>query len=314
MDNLEDDGQNKDNSTVAGLSAKRGKKRSKYLLPPYTDLDGLGPDDKEEGVSAREVLLLVHGFANDIFHRRYFPEAANGFLGMLRSSTFALENNLANAASVPKCPAEDVSAKVSVDDSSCSSEKKQGGGMLKGGGTKNDQDGSGYSSVKGKGVEKTTPPENHLGHGLLITPAIPIRQVSPEAVISQVKSGVEADTLTSVQRQTEENVPPTIGLLPTDEGVSSQPTDGNEDTVQEQESNASLEAMVLEVPNVQPPRPAPTSRLSIPEMRRGVKHMISRLRNGVKPVQENLLGDLQRLMANLDRAQPAPTSSAEATS
>ncbi|XP_073367424.1 uncharacterized protein [Aegilops tauschii subsp. strangulata] len=71
MANLDDDGQNKDESTGLGLSAKRERKRSKYLLLPYTnDLDGLDLDEKEEDVGAREVLLLVRGFAKDILHRR----------------------------------------------------------------------------------------------------------------------------------------------------------------------------------------------------------------------------------------------------
>ncbi|KAM3355060.1 hypothetical protein ACQJBY_025689 [Aegilops geniculata] len=321
MANLDDDGQNKDWSTGLGLSAKRERKRSKYLLLPYTnDLDGLDLDEKDEDVGAREVLLLVRGFAKDIFHRRYFPKAAKGYLGRLRSTTFLLENTFADGVAVPECPAEDAFAKATADativvsDSSCDSEKKQGEGVFEGSRRKNDQDGSGGSSIKGNEVEKTPPPKTHLDHGLLITPAIPLRQARPEGMISHVKSGIEVDTLTSVQRPTEETVPPTTGLLPMHEGVSSQHGHGNEDTVQEQEPNASLQVMVLKVLNVHPPPPAPTTQLSIPEMRRGVKHMISRLQNGVKPVQENLLGDLQRLLANLDRAQPGPSSSATTTS
>ncbi|XBI68896.1 hypothetical protein VPH35_048042 [Triticum aestivum] len=321
MANLYDDGQNKDESTGLGLSAKRKRKRSKYLLLPYTnDLDGLDLDEKEEDVGVREVLLLVRGFAKDIFHRRYFPRAAKRYLGRLRSTMFLPENTFANGVVVPECPAEDSFAKATADativvsDSSCDSEKKQGEGAFTGSGGKNDQDGSGGSSIKGKEVEKAPPPKNHLDHGLLITPTIPIRQVRPEGVISHVKPGVEVDTVTSVQRPTEENVPPTTGLLPMHEGISSQPTHGNENIVQEQEHNASLQVMVLKVPNVHPPPPAPTTQLSIPEMMSGVKHMISHLQDGVKPVQENLLGDLQRLLANLDRAQPGPSSSATATS
>ncbi|KAM3336264.1 hypothetical protein ACQJBY_030322 [Aegilops geniculata] len=319
--NLDDDGQNKDESTGLGLSAKRERKRSKYLLLPYTnDLDGLDLDEKQEDVGAQEVLLLVRGFAKDIFHRRYFPQAAKGYLGRLRSTTFLPENTFANGVVVPECPAEDAFAKATADativvsDSSCDCENKQGEGVFKGSGRKNDQYGSGGSSIKGKEVEKTPPPKNHFDRGLLITPAIPIRQLRLEGVISHVKPGVEVDTVTSVQRPMEETVPPTTGLLPMHEGVSSQPTHGNEDTVQDQEPNASLQVMVLKVPNVHAPPPAPTTQLSIPEMRRGVKHMISRLQNGLKPFQENLLGDLQRLLANLDRAQPGPSSSATATS
>uniref|UniRef100_A0A453GTH6 Uncharacterized protein n=1 Tax=Aegilops tauschii subsp. strangulata TaxID=200361 RepID=A0A453GTH6_AEGTS len=207
MANLDDDGQNKDESTGLGLSAKRERKRSKYLLLPYTnDLDGLDLDEKEEDVGAREVLLLVRGFAKDILHRRYFPTAAKGYLGRLRSSTFLPENTFANSVVVPECSAEDAFAKATanativVSDSSFDSEMKQGEGVFKGSGRKNDQYGGGGSSIKGKEVEKTPPAKTHLDHGLLITPAIPLRQVRPEGMISHVKSGVEVDTVTSVQR------------------------------------------------------------------------------------------------------------------
>ena len=41
----------------------------------------------------------------------------------------------------------------------------------------------------------------------------------------------------------------------------------------------------------------------IPNIRRGAKHMITSLENGVKPIQENLLGDLQRLLVNLNNVR-----------
>ncbi|CAM0879480.1 unnamed protein product [Alopecurus aequalis] len=68
---------------------------------------------------------------------------------------------------------------------------EEGKGVTKRGRKKKDQDGSGGSSIKRKRMNKTSPaaiPDS----GLVITPAIPIRQVRAEDMLNQMKSGAGA--------------------------------------------------------------------------------------------------------------------------
>ncbi|XP_014754500.1 uncharacterized protein LOC106866199 [Brachypodium distachyon] len=90
-----------------------------------------------------------------------------------------------------ECPAENVSVKASegiaglVSDS-CAS-PKQGTSVVKRG-RKKGQEGSVASPIKRKKIEKTSPTAT-LGCGVVITPAVPIRQVRAEDIRSEVKTG-----------------------------------------------------------------------------------------------------------------------------
>ncbi|XP_047055333.1 uncharacterized protein LOC124661512 [Lolium rigidum] len=93
----------------------------------------------------------------------------------------------------PELPAENVSADASVDGTglvphSCATAAEQGKAVLKRGRKKKDQDGSGTSPIKRKRMKKTSPTAI-LDSGLVITPAIPIRQVRAGDLISQMTSG-----------------------------------------------------------------------------------------------------------------------------
>ena len=95
----------------------------------------------------------------------------------------------------PILPVANVSASASADGTglvphSCAT-LEQGKVVAKRGRKKKDQDGSGGPSIKRKRMKKTSPTAI-LNSGLVITPAIPIRQVRAEDIISQMKSGAGA--------------------------------------------------------------------------------------------------------------------------
>uniref|UniRef100_A0ACD5VNM5 Uncharacterized protein n=1 Tax=Avena sativa TaxID=4498 RepID=A0ACD5VNM5_AVESA len=92
----------------------------------------------------------------------------------------------------PDLPAEIVSANASADGTilvphSCDT-VEQGKGVMKRGRKKKDQDGSGGSPIKRKKMKKISPTPT-LDSGLVITPAIPIRQLRAEDLLSRVTSG-----------------------------------------------------------------------------------------------------------------------------
>ncbi|KAM0897577.1 hypothetical protein ACQ4PT_022486 [Festuca glaucescens] len=93
----------------------------------------------------------------------------------------------------PELPAENVSADASAEATglvphSCATAAEQGKAVSKRGRKKKDQDGSGGSPIKRKRMKKTSPTAI-LDSGLVITPAIPIRQVRAGDLISQLTSG-----------------------------------------------------------------------------------------------------------------------------
>ncbi|KAM0927499.1 hypothetical protein ACQ4PT_002914 [Festuca glaucescens] len=92
----------------------------------------------------------------------------------------------------PELPAENVSANASAEGTglvphSCATATEQGKAVSKRGRKKKDQDGSGTSPTKRKRMKKTSPTAI-LDSGLVITPAIPIRQVRAGDLISQLTS------------------------------------------------------------------------------------------------------------------------------
>jgi hypothetical protein len=92
----------------------------------------------------------------------------------------------------PELPVENVSADASAEGTglvphSCAT-AEQGKAVSKRGRKKKDQDGSGTSPIKRKRMKKTSPTAI-LDSGLVITPAIPIRQVRAGDLISQLASG-----------------------------------------------------------------------------------------------------------------------------
>ncbi|XP_062191272.1 uncharacterized protein LOC133895087 [Phragmites australis] len=218
MDKLgarEDEDKN-DSTTGPGTSGKRERKKSKYLSPPYTNLGVIvlprkavdlpktlvpsaAEDDSKvlpDSIVVEEVLLLVQGLAKDVHHKSRFPKAAEEFLGLFRSSAFTGVADF-ESYEVDECPAEHVFGEVGADIaagmvSDSHAVLKQGKCVSKRSRKKDkDGSGSGSSSIKRKKRDKTSPPAT-LGRGILITPAIPIRQVKAEDIISQMKAGSDA--------------------------------------------------------------------------------------------------------------------------
>lgn len=330
------------------LSARRERKKSRYLSPPYTSLgrsvlkekpadlpkelppSAAKKDVKKKSVGAREVLLLVRRYGKDIFHERHFPNAAEGFLGLLRSSAFA-EGADHSSYKEHKCPAaENTSADVPiaglVSDSGAPTKQSKRG-------RKKDPDVGGGSSLKRKMEEKTSPKAT-LGRGIVITPAIPIRQVRAEDIISQVKSGGGAGMRVGVPDHNNRLVfrspfsaavsggirRPGVGIgIQVDMNVQSGIVDVPARSVQMEAME--LEANVLVDTNDEQGGVADVPPLGLADMRKNVDNMISSLKNGhsplatarAKPVPENLLGEMQRLQSKLDKMQPGACSSASAT-
>ncbi|KQK02290.1 hypothetical protein BRADI_2g00610v3 [Brachypodium distachyon] len=209
-DQKEDEDNGSGDPGTAGLSSRRERKKSKYLSPPYTNpggftiiekLDDLpkelllpsaGKDNKKkallDNVGVREVLLLVCRFGKDVFHKNKFPKAAEGFLALRRSSLH-VEGADHGSYVEHKCPAAGTDAKAAADvaglvSGSCADPKQ---GKVKRG-RKKGQEGSVASPIKRKKIEKTSPTAT-LGCGVVITPAVPIRQVRAEDIRSEVKTG-----------------------------------------------------------------------------------------------------------------------------
>jgi ataxia telangiectasia mutated family protein len=133
-----------------------------------------------DSIVVEDVLLLVRGLGKDPHHMGIFPEAAEGFLGLFRSSTFieGYDNASYKAHECPVAhPFRNDTHPVLEQDKRVSKR-----------GRKKDGDGSGGSSIKRKKREKTSP-AGTLGSGISITPAIPIRQVKAEDIRTLMKAG-----------------------------------------------------------------------------------------------------------------------------
>jgi len=212
-----DVGEDEDKSDSPGpvTSRKRERKRSKYLSPPYTDLGVVvlprkpvdskasvpkaAEDDSKvlplpDSIVVEDVLLLVRGVGKDPHHMVVFSEAAEGFLGLFRSSKF-IEGGDNASYNAHECPVTHTFRNVSMDiapgpvsDTHPVLEQDK---RVSKRGRKKDGDGSGGSSIKRKKREKTSP-AGTLGSGIPITPAVPIRQVKAEDTRTLTKAGSSA--------------------------------------------------------------------------------------------------------------------------
>ncbi|RLN23840.1 uncharacterized protein C2845_PM07G04060 [Panicum miliaceum] len=210
-----DVGKDEDPSDSPGpvTSRKRERKKSKYLSPPYTNLGVVvlprkpvdlpkasvpkaTEDDSKvlpllDSIVVEDVLLLVRGLGKDPHHMGVFPEAAEGFIGLFRSSTFieGYDNASYNAHECPmvhtfRNASMDIAPGLVSDTHPVLEQDKR----VPKRGRKKDGDGSGGSSIKRKKREKTSPADT-LGSGIPITPAIPIRQVKAEDIRTLMKAG-----------------------------------------------------------------------------------------------------------------------------
>ncbi|KAJ1282901.1 hypothetical protein BS78_03G087100 [Paspalum vaginatum] len=124
-------------------SGKRKRKKSKYLSPPYTSLGvvaltrkpsdlpkPLVPKVAEDGskvlqlpgsVIVEDVLLLLQSLGKEPHHTVIFPEAAEEFLDLFRSSTFS-NGALYKSYKAHDCPAVMVSSNVGMVIDSASKE------------------------------------------------------------------------------------------------------------------------------------------------------------------------------------------------
>ncbi|CAO2204972.1 unnamed protein product [Urochloa humidicola] len=214
MDMGEDE--DKSDSTGPVTSGKRERKKSRYLSPPYTHLgvvalprkpvdspkasvpkaaeDGSKVSPFPESISVEDVLLLVRSLGKNPHHVGIFPEAAEGFLRLFRSSTF-VEGDDCASYKAHECPVVRTLRNASVDNApggvSDSHPVLEQDKRVPKRGRKKDGDESGGSSIKRKKREKTSLADT-LGSGLPITPAIPIRQVKAEDIRTLMKAGSSA--------------------------------------------------------------------------------------------------------------------------
>ncbi|CAO2180569.1 unnamed protein product [Urochloa humidicola] len=213
-----DTGEDEDRSDGPGAvsSGKRERKKSKYLSPPYTNLGVVVPprkpvdstkasvpkaaeDDSKvspllDNIIVEDVLLLVRSLGKNIHHVGIFPEAAEGFLRLFRSSAF-VEGDDRASYKAHECPGVRTLRNASMDNASGgvsdSHPVLEQGKRAPKRGRKKDGDGSGGSSIKRKKREKTSP-TGTLGSGIPITPAVPIRQVKAEDIRTLMEAGSNA--------------------------------------------------------------------------------------------------------------------------
>nr|CAB3472556.1 unnamed protein product [Digitaria exilis] len=205
--------EDKSNSGEPVTSGKRERKKSKYLSPPFTNVGVVVPprkavdspkpsvqkaaeDDSKvlplpNSIVVEDVLLLVRGYGKNLHHTGIFPEAAEGFLGLFRSSVF-IEGHDHASYKAHQCPVAQNLGNASMDIahglvSDSHTVLEQGKSVPKRG-RKKDGDGSGGSSIKRKKREKISP-AGTLGFGMPITPAMPIRQVRAEDIRPLRKAG-----------------------------------------------------------------------------------------------------------------------------
>lgn len=213
-----DTGDEEDQSDSPGpvTSGKRERKKSKYLSPPYTNLgvsvavvprksvstpkasvpkaaeDGSKVLQLPDSIVVEDVLLLVRSLGKDLHHMVTFPEAAEGFLRLYRSSAFVEGDDYASY-STHECPGVHTLRNASMNTSpgqiSGSHPILEQDKRVPKRGRKKDGDGSGGSSIKRKKRENTSPA---FGSGMPITPAIPIRQVKAEDIRTLRKAGNSA--------------------------------------------------------------------------------------------------------------------------
>ncbi|WVZ71898.1 hypothetical protein U9M48_020429 [Paspalum notatum var. saurae] len=216
-------------------SGKRERKKSKYLSPPYTNLGvavltrkpsdlpkPLMPKVAEDGskvlqlpgsVIAEDVLLLVQSLGKEPHHKGIFPEAAEEFLYLFRSSMFS-NGALYKSYKAHDCPAVFVSSNVGMDIDSASKEATE----LEAGNIKN--------------VQSTVADVSD-------------RSVSEETTKFEVNIHIDRNL------QSAADVPVSNGLSPMHEDVA-QPIDDNKEpggveVCMVQQSYASLQAMVPEI-------------------------------------------------------------------
>jgi hypothetical protein len=207
LDAGEDEG--KMDSPEHVTSGKRQRKRSKYLLPPYTSLvvvdkialkpvdlpralvteaaeDGSDMSPLPDSIVVEDVLLLVRRLGEVPRHKDDFPKDAEGFLCLFRSTTFVHGADYESCKAY-ECPLVRGSGKVGMEivvalASDSHAFLNQGSCVLKRT-RKKDEAVSGSPSIKKK-REKTS----LASADIPIAPAIPIRQLKAEDMRTLMKA------------------------------------------------------------------------------------------------------------------------------